>query len=153
MPSHLVLVNNKVGACPWPSIMEPQQYRAMLCTINLCCAQRFKHVSLQRFRLVSRLEKKNKKNLFNWNLGRVYESTFSLQWNMFLSKDLCYWGSLLLKDIGPLCAPWSTTQVAGVQRKSLVHNVVLYHWGAAQCSSHKPSQTHRQLGPILLTPL
>ena len=51
--------------------------------------------------------------------------------------------SLLLMDIGLPCAPWCTRQVSGTQCKSVVHNVVLYHWGSAQCRSHNPPQhTH-----------
>ncbi len=33
---------------------------------------------------------------------------------------------ILLTDIGPPGAPWCTTQVGGAQRRSVVHNVVLY---------------------------
>ncbi len=47
---------------------------------------------------------------------------------------------LLLTDIGPPCVlvPWCTTQLGGAQRRSVVHNVVLYQRGGAQHSSHKP---------------
>ena len=44
---------------------------------------------------------------------------------------------LLLTDIGP-CVHY------GAQRRLVVHNVVLCHWGGAQHSSHKVSQTYKQ---------
>ncbi len=47
----------------------------------------------------------------------------------------------ILMNIGPPRAPWCTMQVCGAQRRSVVHNVVLYRWGSAQCSSHKPTHT------------
>ncbi len=30
--------------------------------------------------------------------------------------------------LGPLCAPWCTTQVGGAGRGSMVHNVAMHHW-------------------------
>ncbi len=42
-----------------------------------------------------------------------------------------------------------TPQVGGAQRRSMVHNIVLYSLGDAQCRSHKPTQTHTQMDPFL----
>ncbi len=60
----------------------------------------------------------------------------------------------LLKNVGTPCAPWCTMQVGGVQLRSMVHNIALYHWSGAQHSFvplkwctrrfHKPSQTDGQ---------
>ena len=53
----------------------------------------------------------------------------------------------------PYGATWCTTQVGGAQRRSMVHNVVLYSQGGVQRRSHKPTHTYTQTGPILLTRL
>ena len=42
------------------------------------------------------------------------------------------------------CAPLCTTAVGGAQRRSVVHNIVLYHWVSAQRSSHKSTWTDGQ---------
>ncbi len=53
---------------------------------------------------------------------------------------------LLLKKIRPPCAPQCTMpQVGGAQRRSMVHNVALYHCSGAQHRSHKPTPTHGHL--------
>ena len=55
---------------------------------------------------------------------------------------------LVFHQICPPCVPWCTMQVGGVQHRSMVHNIVLYSLGGAQCRSHKPRnpspQTHSQ---------
>ena len=60
----------------------------------------------------------------------------------------------LLTDIGPPCAPWCTSHVSGAQCRSVVHNLLLYRWGSAQCGSYKPKheRTDRQTLPNILSP-
>ncbi len=41
-------------------------------------------------------------------------------------------------------SPWCTMKVGGAQHRSVVHNVVLYHWDGAQRSSPKYTDTHTQ---------
>ena len=45
----------------------------------------------------------------------------------------------LLTDIGPPCASWCTMQLRGAQRRSVVHNVVLYPRDGVQGSSQTPN--------------
>ncbi len=51
---------------------------------------------------------------------------------------------LLTLKVGPTCASWWSAQVGGAQCRSMVHKLVLCHWGGAQNSSNKPTQTDRQ---------
>ncbi len=51
---------------------------------------------------------------------------------------------LIGTKLQPPCAPWCTMQVSGAHRRSMVHSIVLYPQGGAQCSSHKPALTNRQ---------
>ena len=41
-------------------------------------------------------------------------------------QNTILYASGLLTNIGPLCATWCTMQVAGAQRRFVVHHVVLY---------------------------
>ncbi len=88
-------------------------------------------------------------------MWRFYRPIFLVQWIfrhkvsvlcMFLvhhQKNEKWQGRpLLLMDIlHPPCAACCTTRVSGAHRKLVVHNIVLYRWGGAHCSSHKPRQT------------
>ncbi len=50
-------------------------------------------------------------------------------------------------DIDHPCEPWCTMPVGGALGRSVVYNVVLYHWGRSQHRSHKPWRTdNRQMG-------
>ncbi len=53
-----------------------------------------------------------------------------------ISWFVCQGRLPFLMDIGPPCAPWCTAQVGGAQRRSVMHNVVLYRWISTQCRSH-----------------
>ncbi len=52
---------------------------------------------------------------------------------------------LIVQNAGPPGATWCTMEVGGAQRRSVVHNVVLYPWGSAQHSSHKPLWMNREM--------
>ncbi len=71
----------------------------------------------------------------------------TIEHNTLCSYTMLFSGSQgsseLLTDIVPPCAPWCTMQVGGAHCRLVVHNVVLYRWGSAQHSSHKPRQTLR----------
>ncbi len=41
-------------------------------------------------------------------------------------NEKCREQPLPLTDLGPPCSPWRTTEVGSVQRRLVVHNVVLY---------------------------
>ncbi len=53
---------------------------------------------------------------------------------------LCWELSTLIRSP---CSPWCTTQAGGAQRRLMMHNLALYHWSGAQCSTVPKTPTHR----------